>query len=132
MRLIDKDALIEQIEKNKCEPCKERKEDYNGVRCRACQYGDEMDDIYDAPAVMEWIPCSDRLPEKNGRYLATRGLSAAGGIWNRVYICNYSDLMGLKKDKVFWQGNVGKSDFEELEDVIAWMPLPGPAKLESE
>ena len=128
MRLIDADALIKQIEKNICEPCKKRKEDYNGVRCRACQYGDEMDDIYDAPTIetQKWIPCSERLPEKNGRCLATRGLSAAGGIWNRVYICNYSDLMGLKKDKVFWQGNVGKSDFEELEDVIAWMPLPEP------
>ena len=79
----------------------------------------------------KWIPCSEKLPEKNGRYLATRGLSAAGGIWNRVYICNYSDLMGLKKDKVFWQGNVGKSDFEELEDVIAWMPLPRPYRGET-
>lgn len=51
MRLIDADALIAQIEKNICEPCKERKQDYNGIRCRACQYGDEIDDIYDAPTV---------------------------------------------------------------------------------
>ena len=63
MRLIDADALIKQIEKNICEPCKKRKEDYNGVRCRACQYGDEIGDINDAPTVVEWIPVEERLPE---------------------------------------------------------------------
>lgn len=64
MRLIDADALIKQIKKNLCEPCKKRKGDYNGVRCRACQYGDEMDDIEDAPTIEErkkgrWIPHKD-------------------------------------------------------------------------
>lgn len=77
-----------------------------------------------------WIPCSERLPNKNGRYLVTRGLNAAGALWNRVYIANYSDLMGLKREKIFWDGNVGKSDFKRLEDVIAWMPLAEPYKEE--
>lgn len=75
-----------------------------------------------------WISCTERLPEKSGRYLATRGLKAAGSLWNRVYIVNYSDLMGLKKQKIFWVGNVGKSDFERIEDVIAWKTLPEPYK----
>ena len=74
----------------------------------------------------EWIPCSSRLPQVNGRYLVTRGLNACGSLWNRVYIVNYSDLMGLKKEKIWWDGNVGKSDFERIDDVIAWMPLPQP------
>lgn len=74
----------------------------------------------------EWIPCSERLPEANGRYLVTRGLNACGAMWNRVYIINYSDLMGLKSEKIWWQGNVGKSDFERIDDVIAWMSLPQP------
>ena len=74
----------------------------------------------------EWIPCSERLPQENGRYLVTRGLNACGSLWNRVYIVNYSDLMGLKSEKIWWQGNVGKLDFERIDDVIAWMPLPQP------
>ena len=74
----------------------------------------------------KWLPCSERLPDVSGRYLVTRGLKAAGAIWNRVYIANFSDLMGLKSSLIFWQGNVGKSDFERLDDVIAWMPLPEP------
>ena len=79
-----------------------------------------------------WIPVSERLPEKNGRYIVTRGLNACGTLWNRVYIANYSDLMGLKKEKIWWSGNVGKSDFERHDDVIAWMPLPEPYKVERE
>lgn len=51
MRLIDADALIKQIEKNQCEPCKIRGHDRKGLQCRFCQYGDEMDDIYDAPTI---------------------------------------------------------------------------------
>lgn len=74
----------------------------------------------------EWIPVSERLPEKNGRYLVTRGLNACGAIWNRIYIINYSDLMGLKSERIWWDGNVGKSDFKRIDDVIAWMPLPEP------
>ena len=71
-----------------------------------------------------WIPVSERLPEVNGRYLVTRGLNACGSLWNRVYIVNYSDLMGLKKEKIWWDGNVGESDFKPIDDVIAWMPPP--------
>ena len=71
-----------------------------------------------------WIPVSERLPEANGRYLVTRGLNACGALWNRIYIVNYSDLMGLKPTKIWWNGNVGKSDFETYNDILAWMPLP--------
>ena len=75
-----------------------------------------------------WIPVTERLPEVNGRYLVTRGLNACGSLWERIYIANYSDLMGLKSKRIWWQGNVGKSDFERLDDVVAWMPLPKPYK----
>lgn len=74
----------------------------------------------------DWIPISERLPEANGRYLVTRGLNVCGSLWNRIYIANYSDLMGIKSVRGWWRGNVGKSDFERLNDVLAWMPLPEP------
>lgn len=90
---------------------------------------DAIEALIELPSVQQeqrWIPCSERLPEANGRYLVTGGLAAAGAIWNRVYIANYSDIMGIKSEKIWWQGNVGKSDFERLDDVVSWMPLPEP------
>lgn len=61
MRLVDADALIKLIEDNICKPCRNRKDDYKGIRCRACEYGNEKDDIDSAPTVEErkkgkWIP----------------------------------------------------------------------------
>jgi hypothetical protein len=79
-----------------------------------------------------WIPVTERLPEANGRYVVTRELNACGALWNRVYIVNYSDLMGLKSERIWWNGNVGKSDFERFDDVLAWQPLPQPYNAESE
>lgn len=76
----------------------------------------------------QWISVTEQLLEINGRYLVTRGLNACGSLWKITYIANYSDLMGLKSKKIWWQGNVGKSDFERLDDVVAWMPLPKPYK----
>ena len=75
-----------------------------------------------------WIPCTERLPEKSGRYLVTRGSNVCDSLWNKVDILNYSDLMGLKKEKIWWSGDVGKIDFEKCDHVIAWMPLPDPYK----
>lgn len=88
----------------------------------------ETIDIGKGDKIMEWIPCTERLPEKSGRYLVTRKFNALSSLWARVGIVNYSDLMGLKKEKIWWTGNVGKSDFEKCDDVIAWMPLPKPYK----
>lgn len=86
--------------------------------------------IDNAPTAEQWILCSDRLPEANGRYLVRRGLKVcgAGALWNKVYILNYTDLMGLKSERIWWDGNVGKSDFKQFDDVLAWMPLPKPYK----
>ena len=78
--------------------------------------------------IPHWIPVTERLPKVNGMYLVTRGLNACGAMWNRVYLLNYSDLMGLKSERIWWDGNVGKSDFERIDDVLAWMPLPNPWK----
>ena len=116
MRLIDADAI----------PWTDLNDDIPNCKIKVLiTFADKVNKM---PTIEErkWIPCSERLPEKNGRYLVTRGLNAIGALWNRVYIVNYSDLMGIKSTKIFWIGNVGKSDFERIEDVIAWMQLPEP------
>lgn len=52
----------------------------------------------------EWIPVSERLPEKKGYFLTST-------VFNDVY-CD------------FWNGE----EFERTEMILAWMPLPEPYK----
>ena len=61
--------------------------------------------IDEAPTIdvePQWIPCSERLPEKDGYYLTTT-------CYRQVY-CD------------FWN----EDHFDRTEAVIAWMPLPEP------
>lgn len=77
-----------------------------------------------------WIPVEDRLPEEYGEYLVTI-VPSAGYLWAKRIIANFSDLMGIVKKPIFYTGEVGKIDFEDITDmVIAWRPLPEPYRLE--
>ena len=65
----------------------------------------------------KWIPVSERLPEKEGKYLTT--------IFNGIqYImtCDYHPY-----SRCWFPDDECASD-----NVIAWMPLPEPYKAESE
>lgn len=44
-RYIDADALIADMQERYCKPCKEKGEDYNEVRCRACWVDDAIGDV---------------------------------------------------------------------------------------
>ena len=46
---LERSALIERIKKAYCDGC----ENYNGVRCRACDIGDAIDVVEDAPTALE-------------------------------------------------------------------------------
>lgn len=70
-------------------------------------------------SVGEWVPCKERMPDKYGDYLV------CGWKWNTMAIAHYSNLMSLLNHSIFWQGDVGKFDFQNVtEYVLAWMPLP--------
>ena len=58
--------------------------------------------IEQLPSAQQWIPCSERLPERNGYYLVT---GRQGAVNKRLYQDGY------------WYGNWA---------IIAWMPLPEP------
>ena len=77
-----------------------------------------------------WIPVEERLPEEYGEYLVTI-VPSAGYLWAKRIIANFSDLMGIVKKPIFYTGEVGKIDFEDITDmVIAWRPLPEPYRPE--
>lgn len=53
------------------------------IKVRELHAYDEIEEIKHLPSAQpeqRWIPCSERLPEANGRYLVTRGLNACGAM----------------------------------------------------
>ena len=77
-----------------------------------------------------WISVEKRMPEEYGEYLVTI-VPSAGYLWAKRIIANFSDLMGIVKKPIFYTGEVGKIDFEDITDmVIAWRPLPEPYRPE--
>lgn len=73
-----------------------------------------------------WISAEEQMPEEYGEYLVTI-VPSAGYLWAKRIIANFSDLMGIVKKPIFYTGEVGKIDFEDITDmVIAWQPLPEP------
>lgn len=68
-------------------------------------------------ATCEWIPCSERLPEEDGFYQVTVQIKETGECYvEKKYY----------KIKKGWESYLAK----EFIDVIAWMPLPEPYKLQ--
>lgn len=137
MRLIDADALREQLQNLACD-------DWNqGVSTSwADAYREIADMVEDAPTITpepQWIPCSERLPDDCEEVNVT---------WVNHNPVTYYDFT---KDKPFtatavyyrkkwhWYSSVcadilaeyGKNEVDEIDDaieIIAWMPLPEPYK----
>ena len=77
-----------------------------------------------------WIPVDEQLPKEYGEYLVTI-VPSAGYLWAKRIIASFSDLMGIVKKPIFYTGEVGKTDFEDITDMItAWRPLPEPYRPE--
>ena len=76
--------------------------------------------IDNAPTVGgEWIPVGERLPDKNMSCLVSVGK------FNITQIAMYSDLMGSRETKIFYQGDYGKNSFQNITAIVnAWQPLP--------
>lgn len=66
-----------------------------------------------ADAEPHWIPCSERLPGKEGYYLITEECLGFVGVDTRYYY--------TERDSGYWS-------LYENGTVIAWMPLPEPFK----
>ena len=75
---------------------------------------DAIDDTPTIDAVSEWIPCSERLPRKDGTYLVT--YEWIGKTGNK-----YIEIEGIDFEHGRW-------DCHDYEKVTAWMPLPKPWK----
>ena len=66
-----------------------------------------MVDAPEAKQEQQWIPCSERLPERRKHYIVTD----FGSVEEAYYNCD---------------GHWFSVDGNKLKDVTAWMPLPKP------
>ena len=115
MKLIDADRLIEALE-----------EEYQRLK-PLLESGMVNDSIAEGflhveqiinwkmPQVNQWIPCKERLPKENEVVI----ISTIDGVI--VAILTHDCI-----DKQYWELYNDISYSWELEDVIAWQPLPKP------
>ena len=119
MRLIDADALKESM-KNAV------------VRyiCTNTLYNTIMAVIDGSPTAERWIPCSERLPSKDGRYLVTYPLFVRKDKWVNVLWYGKPSMPNIKvKGKCWYRSDDEYGDvvYDDSE-ILAWMPLPKPYK----
>lgn len=65
-----------------------------------------------------WVPCSERLPDKGDDYLVT--LWDDGRTW--VEIALWNETFGGRWQAVLYND----VDYSDISNVIAWMPIPEP------
>ncbi len=112
--MIDEKKLIEELKHNDLE---------------FMQQADLMDCLGDIvnrqPKIDKWIPCSERLPDReeyiknDGRFIVTDG--------NRRYQSIF-DIYSKKFKTMNQISPVGWFSLVEDKSVIAWQPLPEPYK----
>ena len=79
-----------------------------------------------------WIPVWERLPEKKGTYLVTQKATFTDYVYvsvmsyaHNLYDVDEYDFADKKRPGWYEYSEWG---YHELDDVIAWMPLPEPYK----
>lgn len=107
MRIIDADKLKERIA-NTADLGGWIGDTITQIKQLAIKYIDSVPSV-DMPT---WIPCSERLPEREGRYL-----------------CTNDELGGWITSINIW---LGDHWLYPNEKPIAWMPLPEPYREEKE
>jgi hypothetical protein len=105
---------------------------WESARCH--QWRMDMDAIKALPSAQpdHWVPCSERLPEKSGLYLTwTKFPYEEEPSW---LIINYdADCESFGEwEEHYHPDTLGylDSEFNEFENVFAWMPLPEPYREE--
>ncbi len=80
-----------------------------------CQFGQKMDEVKEKLEALQWIPCSERLPEPFVKVL----IFTDGGTFDVACMgYSYMDIYDIWKP-------VG-GGYRKQENVIAWCPLPEP------
>lgn len=76
----------------------------------------------------KWIPCSERLPELNMVEMEAEGeyfvISDSVIVTDGEHMC----ITQYEIDDEYTKGWLNNCDEEEMEEIVAWQPLPEPYK----
>ena len=79
-----------------------------------------------AESVHGWIPCSERLPIENGRYLVTFPLFTLQRTWIDILWYGNPTLPNRRVKGKCWYRTDDEWGDVVYDEVTAWMPLPEP------
>ena len=106
---------------------------YDGA---VCEYAGEINGcaafradhlLANGVVVREWIPVTERLPERHGCYIVTacdEGCPYGEGIWYDTVVVTAEYYDGC------WLWYEGQTEYDLCDIVTHWMPLPEPQKEE--
>ncbi len=108
MRPIDADAVLEYLNLM-YDKQNDSDEPFNCAVLGVINYIKHKAPTIEVP---KWIPCSERLPSKDGEYLTTyRWTGRSGTEYEEVWVMDFDH---------------GRFTGEETGIILAWMPLPKP------
>ena len=108
--MIDEKKLLEDMKRKCCGVCK--KCDYQTF----LSHDEHCGLVDEQPKIGEWIPCSEKLPEKSGTYIVT---GAWKGKPREIWMC---ELLVMGSFGAGWCNDARRPI------VDAWMPFPEPYK----
>ena len=80
----------------------------------------------------EWIPVSERLPSKDGRYLVTHPLFIRKDKWLNIMNFGKPSMPNIKVKGKCWYMSDDEYGDVVYDDILAWMPLPDPYREDGE
>ena len=97
----------------------------------------DPDVLEEARQELQWIPCSERLPEEAYPVIVTWKNDNPTSYYQYILSKHCVGVAHYKNGKWFWYSSTtedvlmvyGRCDFEEFDEaikVLAWMPLPEP------
>lgn len=89
--------------------------------------------MHNGVTVQEWIPVTERLPEKSGQYIVCCDdsfCSYGEGIWYQSGVVVCAEVYVGINEGICWEWRENATIYDLDGIVTHWMPLPDPLKMD--
>lgn len=124
---ISRQAAIDEVQRHRENVLGGYEYDEGVASVYAAAHNHIIEVIKCIPSAQQWIPCSERLPDKEGEYLVTFNDKWCGPKVRTLWYGTPFDII-IDKDKwVFYcDQDYGFETFAPGKPVVAWMRMPDP------